>query len=627
MKPHGWMLAALLAGLVGCSHAQPRAQAPDEPDPVEQDMKAMKTIGDFTVVGDPNAIQVSGVGLVSGLDGTGGSPPGEYRQMLEIQLQKQGARNTKELLASPNFALVLVTARIPPGTRKGDPIDVEVVLPPGSKAKSLQGGTLLNCPLRNYESAEHISPGKGSNLIQGHILAHARGPLLVGFGEANEEIRSRRARIWQGGVTEIDQPLYLYLNSDQQFASVANNIVNRINASFPDDAQKQATVRQNRRLLMLDEVTTQINGTFRNETGTPRGETAHAANKEVVYLKVPYEYRLDPERYLRVVRFIPLRDSAEATGRYRRRLQEMLLDPKDTIRAALRLEALGKDSVPALRKGLTSEHALVRFAAAEALTFLNTTAGIEELARLAEQHECLRGRCLTAMASCDESISKTKLADLTISPVPQLRYGAFRALLVLEQDRIEDSLEIGGRLFNDAYWVHRAAVTSSPMIHVSTSRRAEVVLFGKDPRLVPPFRLPAGDFDVTAEAGDGRCTVSRFAVSQARVLQKQCGFNVEEVLWTLAQLGGQYTDAVEFLHQADSHSCLNCSVLVDQLPTATPVTLLAAAGGDPKQLKEECDIQEVLGVQQDLGMVPPGRPATQAAPSSVTTAGHRTGAK
>ncbi len=627
MKRHGWMLAAVLLGLVGCSHAQTRAHAPDESDPVEQDMKSVKTIGDVTVVGEPNPIQVSGVGLVSGLEGTGGSPPGEYRQMLETQLQKQNVRNTKELLNSPNYALVLVTARIPPGARKGDPIDVEVMLPPGSKAKSLQGGTLLDCPLRNYESAEHISPGKGPNLIPGHILAHARGPLLVGFGEGNEEVRLRRGRIWQGGIAAIDQPLYLYLANDQQFASVANIVANRINAAFPDDAQKQAQLLQNRRLLMLEEVTTQINGSFRNETGTPRGDTAHAASKEVVYLKVPYEYRLDPERYVRIVRFIPLRDSAEAAGRYRRRLQEMLLDPKDTIRAALRLEALGKESIPSLRRGLTSDYALVRFASAEALTYLNSTAGIEELAKLAERHESLRGRCLTAMASCDESISKRKLGDLTVSPIPQLRYGAFRALLALEPDHLDENFEIGGRLFGDAFWVHRVAVTAQPMVHISTSKRAEIVLFGKDPHLVPPFRLPSGDFDVTAEAGDARCTVSRFAVSQGRVQQKQCSFGVEDILRAIAQLGGQYPDAVEFLRQADGHNCVNCAVLVDQLPTATPVTLLAAAGGDPRQLKDDSDIQEVLAVQQDLGMVNGDRPAASAASSGVSATGHRTGAR
>src|SRR5947209_1419498 len=102
----------------------------------------------------------------------------------------------------------------------------------------------------------------------------------------------------------------------------------------------------------------------------------------MIHVRVPLAYRYNPERYLRVVRLMPLReDPAKATA-YRKRLGDMLLNPKDTVRAALRLEALGTESVATLKTGLKSPHPLVRFASAEALVYLDNMSGVGELTKL-----------------------------------------------------------------------------------------------------------------------------------------------------------------------------------------------------------------------------------------------------
>src|SRR5205085_10010710 len=89
MTRGGWLLAALLLGLVGCSHAQTRGQAPDEPGADDEDLKTVKTVRNVAEFIQSPPKQVSGVGLVTGLEGTGGSPSsGEFRQMLEAQLQR-----------------------------------------------------------------------------------------------------------------------------------------------------------------------------------------------------------------------------------------------------------------------------------------------------------------------------------------------------------------------------------------------------------------------------------------------------------------------------------------------------------------------------------------------------------
>src|SRR5208337_375620 len=140
------------------------------------------------------------------------------------------------------------------------------------------------------------------------------------------DVGVRRGRIWAGAVNYYDSPFYLYLKNGQQGARAANAVATKINTAFPDDAKKQHMLLQAKRLQMLDEVTTGINDKFHGPNNLGRGECAFPVGKEMVYLNVPVEYRLNPERYLHVVRLIPLRETAENAGRYRSRLREMLLD-------------------------------------------------------------------------------------------------------------------------------------------------------------------------------------------------------------------------------------------------------------------------------------------------------------
>ena len=99
----------------------------------ERDRYGVRTLGEFCTVGNADPLPLGGIGLVVGLDGTGAAPTSDAnRTMLEDDLRKQGVRNIKEMLASNTVALVMISASIPPGTRKGDALDIEVTLPPRS---------------------------------------------------------------------------------------------------------------------------------------------------------------------------------------------------------------------------------------------------------------------------------------------------------------------------------------------------------------------------------------------------------------------------------------------------------------------------------------------------------------
>jgi hypothetical protein len=588
------VLAALLVGLAGCTNGQIlRSQCDEEADhEVKYDVQ---TVGDvLSNFANADPIPVGGVGLVVGLDGTGSTPPADsYRTMLEKELYKHDARNVKDLLNSPNISLVLVSAVIPGGARKGDPLDVEVTLPPGSRTTSLHGGHLKECTLYDYAFDRDLSArSAGSDRArQGHALAKAEGSLLVGFGDGDDAAKVRQGRIWGGARCKYDRPFYIVLGEKHQYARVASAVAERINETF--------------------------HGSFVDAAG--KG-LAVAETKAVVVLQVPPQYRHNLPRYLRVVRLIPLREGVEAKDgkakavatasgvhpSYRRRLEEDLLDPARTVTAALRLEALGPASVPGLKTGLECKHPLVRFAAAEALAYLDSPSGGAVLAQMVEEHPMLRAFSLTALASMDQGISHVKLRELLASPKPETRYGAFRALRALD----ENDPVVQGELLNHSFWLHRVATGSTPLVHLSSSGRAEIALFGEEPMLVPPFELMAGGevkFIVTGgSSNEQRTTITRFDVGHnsdgPRRQTRQCSLRVEDVLRTLAGMGGTYTEVVEVLRQAHGCQCVSCPVAVDQLPQAVSVQELARAGAhDPELLRLDSDI---LDARPDFGATP-----------------------
>ena len=126
--------------LTGCiPDAQKRAQIAAETEK-ERDLD-VRTVGDVSDVGNVGPMKVDGVGIVTGLAGTGHCPDGYYRNLMEQHLLKNmGERggqmrhfpkeqNVRQILDNPDNCLVVVSGLIPAGARKGDRFDVEVTLP------------------------------------------------------------------------------------------------------------------------------------------------------------------------------------------------------------------------------------------------------------------------------------------------------------------------------------------------------------------------------------------------------------------------------------------------------------------------------------------------------------------
>jgi hypothetical protein len=274
-------------------------------------------------------------------------------------------------------------------------------------------------------------------------------------------------------------------------------------------------------------------------------------------------------------------------ARYRKRLKEMLADPQQALRAAIRLEALGKESIATLKQGLDSDKMFVRYAAAEALVYLGDPAGVEAVAQAAKEEPNLRAYALIALASLDEGICRTKLQELLHSDDVELRAGAFQALRLAygEMARNDRELEAAmGRLGGEAlggFWIYRVAPGGQKAVNFATSKRPEIILFGNDVALATPVSVRAGEeFVVTAEVGDERCFVSRIGVGRQQ--RKQCSLKLDDVLRCMVDLGGQYTDAVDLLRNLDERRGLNCAVQRLTPPQAIPLEdLLAQAAEAP----------------------------------------------
>lgn len=128
--------------------------------------------------------QVFGFGLVMGLQGTGDSQSVLTQSALKNLLKNIGLQED-ETIKSKNTAAVLVTGKLPPFVRVGDKITVTVSSI--GDAKSLEGGVLVQSPLRGADNA---------------IYAVAQGMLSFDEPARGRKSVKTAARIISGGIVE-----------------------------------------------------------------------------------------------------------------------------------------------------------------------------------------------------------------------------------------------------------------------------------------------------------------------------------------------------------------------------------------------------------------------------------------
>ncbi len=181
------------------------------------------TIKDIANVEGVRDNQLVGYGLVVGLNGTGDSSSSEFtRQAISSMLKSVNVKVDSKKIKSKNVAAVVVTATLPPFSRHGDKINIEVSSI--GDAKSIVGGTLLLTPLK---------------AVDGEIYAIAQGEINTGYSpDKRNTKKSSAAKVFGGAIVEreVDFDLYhktnIRLSLKESNFETAVKIQKSLNRSF-----------------------------------------------------------------------------------------------------------------------------------------------------------------------------------------------------------------------------------------------------------------------------------------------------------------------------------------------------------------------------------------------------------
>ena len=511
-----------------------RSQSPDEDLSLETTIDT-PMVGDYTTIEGLHFVTLEGVGLVVGLDGNGGDPaPSHYREALLDEMRRREIKNPNQLLASPDTALVVVRAYLPPLVAKGDRFDVEVRVPGKDDTKSLNGGWLYE----TYLSEHAVVPGEG--VMTGREFAIATGPILVSASDGDREELAgvlKRGRVLGGGVSKTERHLTMYLRND--FASFRNSvrIADRIGKRF-----------------------------YRYNRAGIREPLSEAKTHQRIELKLQPRYKENYPRFLQAIRHISFRETDVAKHVRVEKLADKLNNPSTAEKASLELEAIGRDSIPVLRDALENPELEVRFHAAMAITYLGEPDGIDTLVEAARDEPAFRVYALAGLAATEDATAHVGLRSLLDSDSAETRYGAFRALSVLDK---RDPFIEGEPLpsYEDAqFMLHALDTKGKPMVHLTNRKLAEVVVFGVDQVFETPLALRAGrHILVTASPGSSTVKISRFQVGRTDE-KREVPNRVVDVIRAVTQMGASYPDVAQLLTQADQQHNLVGRLEVDALP-------------------------------------------------------------
>jgi flagellar P-ring protein precursor FlgI len=216
--------------------------------------------------------QLYGIGLVTGLAGTGDSSSSVdfTAQAIANMLERAGIPTDADDIKVDNFATVMITADLPAFTRAGDRIDITVSAM--GDCESLQGGVLIMTPLR---------------AANGEIYAVAQGPVsLAGFG-ASGGGGGAGARSQTNFLTVARIPNGAYVEREVDFTLAPQNILTLV--------------------LQNPDFTTAIRLRDAIVTAFPTIRTVEAQDAASINILIPEEYDNDTVRFIAAVENLTIR--------------------------------------------------------------------------------------------------------------------------------------------------------------------------------------------------------------------------------------------------------------------------------------------------------------------------------
>ena len=473
-------------------------------------------------------VSVEGVAAVNGLPGTGGTvPPSPLRDQLIEEMKKHDVADPNSFLERPETALVRVQAIIPPGVRRGDPIDLRIISPPRTEATDLHGGWLMDTRLRQEQTLSGMVR-RGEVLVvgTGHVLTRAA---TEAGKDANLKVEGV---VIGGGRIQQDRKLGLVIRPEYRHVKMAAQLENAINQRF----------------YFFD--------------GTTRGGIAKAREDDYIEISVHPRYRRNIHRLMAVVSMVVARGESAETQHRLANLGKRMAEPTTAADAAMQLEALGERAVPTLLEALKNSDPEIRFYAAEALAYLERSEAIEPLEQAAAEQAAFRYPALIALEGMDSRDSLDALQRLMLQPSIETRYGALRSIRRRPDGQvILRPTKLGGVEF------YEVSSETAPFIAVSLSDRPEIACFGTDfPVTIPDFLLgPAGLVIRPEESDPSKLRVSRFQAG-ADDRRASVPATVSGLLTGITLVGGGYGDCVAVLRKAKENQVINCGLAIDPLP-------------------------------------------------------------
>ena len=500
-------------------------------------------LSEYMSVQGNTMIVLRGVGLVTGLNGTGGDPsPSALRTQLQNEINRRGVKNGKQILASRDTAMVVVTAYLPAMVRKNQRFDVRVALPPNSNAKSLKGGWLLETRLFEEQNVE------GQGALKGHNYAVAGGAILTSLG-VRDNREERQAELMSGmipggAISLTDRDLSIVLRSEKRGSRNSERVANAVSTRF-----------------------------HRYNKYGQRIACAEAKTDAMVELKTHDKYVNNFPRYQAVIRSIALNESDVARRIRMEQLARDILDPEKcqnvvagvaACPTALQLEAIGDEAIPFLTDALESESFDVRFQAAQSLAYLGNAAGVHVLHDAVKEQPAFRVYALVALSVIDDADAVLALRQLMSEEALETRYGAFRALKELDPN----DPSLNPVMFENRFVMYVIDSTGEPMVHVTRRRAPEIVLFGAEQSLKLPAVLNAGrSIRVMGESGQHEVEVIFYQLNAEPQRQKVPN-RLIDIVRTCGKLGATYPDMVQLIIEAEQQHNFVGQFGIDRLPQA-----------------------------------------------------------
>lgn len=472
-----WILAAAGVCIPACSSpddlkeffspkteaAEPQPAAAREVDPLIRD-----TVGALTLYSGATQLRVRGFGVVVGLGQNGSTEvPSAIREYLidfmnREYLPTQAAPmrqkfSAAKLIDSADSAEVEITGVIPPGAPRGTMIDLQVSAIPGTSTRSLEGGLLLPCELRLFDTA-----ASGTGMLEGRVVARGGGPVFVNPFSSEQNSNQRTGHVLGGARTIEARTLQLQLLEPSY--PVARRIERRLNERFGQSPP-----------------------------------VAEAMSQGYLLIHPPKAYIDRPHEFLTVLPYCTMQEDEGFRARRAVELLEMarsMPDKQDQISAAW--EGIGAPALATL-KSVYSESGTLGYFAARAGLRLGDVEAAAVLGKYARS-----GADRIAIAAIEElgnrrtPFAAEQLAPLLSTDQPAVRIAAYEALArtghpVIKREVLASVLDKA----QPGVILDVVSTSGSPMVYFKRTRAPRLAIFGDDLPVQTPVLFVLDDDRLT----------------------------------------------------------------------------------------------------------------------------------